>query len=259
MARKIVITSGKGGVGKTTVTANLGIYLAKLGIKTVLVDLDIGLNNLDVAMGVENKIVFDLVDCIENRCRVRQALIQDETQPNLYVLPSCHADKRSITAQSIKSVINNLSDQFDYILIDCPAGIEVGFHRAVTCADEAIVVCTPHLSSIRDCDKVLQILKTYPISAMRVIINRLRGDLVVSGEMIDAFEIFSLLKATPLGILPEDDTIGCSGLTKDGSAATNAYTILANNLTSGKSEMYNCLRKYSGIFGKIRAKKIGRN
>lgn len=258
MARKIVITSGKGGVGKTTLTANLGIFLAKQNIKTVLIDLDIGLNNLDVALGVENKIVFDLVDCIEGRCRVRQALIQDEQQPNLHILPSCHADKRSITAQSIKTVVNALSDQFDYILIDCPAGIELGFHRAVTCADEAIVVCTPHLSSIRDCDKVLQILKTYNVSAMRVVINRMRGDLVVSGEMIDPFEIFALLKATPLGIIPEDDNIGCLGHVRDGSAASSAYTILADNLVSGKNEMYNCLRKYSGMLGKIRAKKAWR-
>ena len=144
MARKIVITSGKGGAGKTTVCCNLGIALARRSLRVLLVDLDMGLNNLDVTMQMETKVVYDLVDVVENRCRPQQALIQDDTEPTLYVMPSCHNPKRQVGVDAIKKVLGRLNDTFDYILIDCPAGIDVGFRRAVGCADEAIVVVTPH-------------------------------------------------------------------------------------------------------------------
>ena len=142
MARKIVITSGKGGVGKTTVCANLGIALAKLSKRVMLLDLDIGLNNLDVALGIESKVVYDFVDVVEGKCRPMQALVQDETEPTLYTMPTCHLAKRQISVDATKKVISRLSDMFDYILIDCPAGIDGGFRRASACADEAIVVTT---------------------------------------------------------------------------------------------------------------------
>ena len=145
MARKIVITSGKGGVGKTTVCANLGIALAKMSKRVMLLDLDIGLNNLDVALGIESKVVYDFVDVVEGKCRPMQALVQDETEPTLYTMPTCHLAKRQISVDATKKVISRLSDMFDYILIDCPAGIDGGFRRASACADEAIVVTTPHL------------------------------------------------------------------------------------------------------------------
>ena len=140
MARKIVVTSGKGGVGKTTFTACLGIRLAEMGLRVALIDLDLGLNNLDVILDVENRVVFDLIDVIEGRCRIKQALIQDADVPFLYVMPGCHSEKRSVTAQSIKVVVNRMNELFDYILIDCPAGIDMGFHRSVVCADEALDV-----------------------------------------------------------------------------------------------------------------------
>jgi len=164
MARKIVITSGKGGVGKTTICANLGVKLANLGFKVALIDTDIGLNNLDVVMGVESKIVFDIADVISARCRVKQALIQDDRYPTLYVLPSAHLDSKNlITGPQVKNVVEMLSPSFDYILIDCPAGLDNGFHRAVFCANEALIVVTPHISSIRDVDKILLILSSYKL------------------------------------------------------------------------------------------------
>ncbi|MDD2445658.1 MAG: septum site-determining protein MinD, partial [Clostridia bacterium] len=151
MARKIVITSGKGGVGKTTICANLGVKLANLGFRVALVDVDIGLNNLDVVMGIENKIVFDLADVVSAKCRVKQALIQDDRYPTLYIMPSAQLDcKNIISGPQVKNVVDMLSSSFDYILIDCPAGVENGFHRAVFCANEALIVVTPHISSIRD-------------------------------------------------------------------------------------------------------------
>ena len=149
MARKIVVTSGKGGVGKTTLSANLGNYLATNGYKVVVMDLDIGLNNLDVVLGVESKVVFDIFDVLNNRCRARQALIQDSQNPYLFIMPSNHSNT-NLTKAEIKKVVNELDDFFDFILIDCPAGIEDGFNKAVSVADEAIVVVTPHISSLRD-------------------------------------------------------------------------------------------------------------
>ncbi|MEG1710584.1 MAG: septum site-determining protein MinD [Clostridia bacterium] len=252
MARKIVITSGKGGVGKTTLTACLGYRLAAMGLRVALIDLDLGLNNLDVALNVENKVVFDLVDVIEGRCRVKQALIQDSETPSLYIMPSCHSEKRSVTAQSIKLVVNRMNDLFDYILIDCPAGVDIGFHRAVVCADEAIVVTTPHLSSIRDSTKVVAILNSYRLNEIYSVVNRMRGDLVIEGDMADAKEIFETLKLKPLGIVPEDDGITLAELKELDGSASLAYDILADNLHNGKENMYDCCARYKGVFGKIR-------
>ena len=170
MARRIVLTSGKGGVGKTTVCANLGISLSRLGFRVVLVDVDIGLNNLDIILGVDKQIVFDLVDVIGGKCRAKQALVQDPKFPNLYILPSSrNISNMSILSENIKNVINLLDSSFDYILIDCPAGVDEGFHRAVFSANEAIVIVTPHLSSIRDANKVISLLNDYEISNKYII------------------------------------------------------------------------------------------
>lgn len=258
MARKIVITSGKGGVGKTTVTANLGARISAMGARVVLADLDLGLNNLDVVMGIENKVVYDIIDCIEGRCRIKQALIQpDRNYPSLYVLPSCHGyDRSSVTGQNIKIIIDKLSVVFDYILIDCPAGIENGFHRAVSVADEAIIVTTPHISSIRDAEKVIGILKSYELSAMNTLINRVRGDLVLSGDMLDVKTIFESLELPAAGIIPDDDSITVKslygGVLDISTGAADAFQILANNIVNGKHHIYDYKSLYSGFFGKIR-------
>lgn len=252
MARKIVITGGKGGVGKTTLTACLGYKLAEAGFKTALVDLDIGLNNLDIAMDIENRIIYDLIDVIEGRCRIRQALVEDPGLNTLFIMPSCHTEKRTVTAQSIKLVVNRMNELFDYILIDCPAGVDIGFHRSVVCADEAIVVTTPHLSSIKDSMKVVNILKSYHLTEVWSVINRVRGDLVAEGETLGADEIFSNLGIRPLGVIPEDDGINLSRLSELKGSAEAAYDILADNLMNNKNKIFDCTARYSGILGKIR-------
>ena len=180
MARKIVITSGKGGVGKTTVAVNLAARLAQKGQRVILCDADFGLNNVDVCAGVEHLVTYDIVDVIEGRCRVKQALVRHPKYPNLYVLTSSHsAPERYVSPQSIKLVLENIAPQFDFILIDCPAGLDDGFHRAVATADEALVVTTPHISALRDADKVITVLKSYRLNALGVVLNKVRGDLMI--------------------------------------------------------------------------------
>lgn len=255
MARKIVFTSGKGGVGKTTVCANLGATLSNLGFRVVILDVDIGLNNLDVVMGVENRVNFDLIDVIEGRCRTTQALIQDNTYENLFILPSSHSYRgEEITKEHIMSVIKSLEFSFDYIFIDCPAGVEQGFCRAVSCAQEAVVVVTPHISSIRDADKVLSILSSYNLNEKYLVINRVRGDMMLNGETIDVDEIIRFLHIPILGVVPEDDDISalsCLGAL-GGSNSNRAWVLLAENLHNGTKKVFDCTQKYRGFFGSIR-------
>ena len=255
MARKIVVTSGKGGVGKTTVCANLGAMLSNLGFRVVIIDVDIGLNNLDVVMGIENRVVFDIIDVIEGRCRATQALVEDKRFNSLYIMPSAHSYRgNELPSENIKQVIDILSDSFDYVLIDCPAGVEAGFHRAVNCANEAIVVVTPHISSIRDADKVLSILSSYNLQNVGLIINRVRGDLMLNGEMIDVDEIIRFLHIPILGVIPEDDditalsTIGGIG----GGASNRAWALLAENLHNGTKKIFDCTSRYKGVFGGLK-------
>lgn len=255
MAKKIVITSGKGGVGKTTVTANLGILLSQMGQNVIMVDIDFGLNNLDVVMGVENKIVYDISDVLEGRCRLKQALVQDPLRKNLYVLPSNGLTANAnVSGQNIKLIIENLSPVFDYVLIDCPAGIDVGFHRAVSCADEAIVVTTPNLPSLRDADKVISILHSYKPDRISVVVNRARGDLIMRDKMMSPSDIGLLLKTELIGVLPEEDAVFLScgvGIPKH-SASGKAYRIFAQNVHKNTNKLYDVTTKYSGFFGSLR-------
>ncbi|MCQ2556066.1 MAG: septum site-determining protein MinD, partial [Clostridia bacterium] len=164
MGRVIVVTSGKGGVGKTTITANLGLHLASKNFRVCLLDMDIGLINLDVVMNMEDRVVYSMLDVVEHKCRIKEALVQDDCYPLLYLLSSGGLNQNlAIQLGQIKQVVDELSHMFDFVLIDCPAGIDAGFKRAVSCADEALVVTTPHLSSIRDADKVVTILSSYEI------------------------------------------------------------------------------------------------
>lgn len=254
MARKIVITSGKGGVGKTTITANLGMRLSMLGARVVLIDLDLGLNNLDVVMNIENKIVYDICDVIEGKCRLKQALVQDVRYPALYVLPSNHLySSVKINSYNIQEIVENLSQTFDYVLLDCPAGIDGGFHRAVFGASEAIVVTTPHISSIRDADKVLTILNSYNLSNVNILVNRARGDLMMNGQMIDVKQIQSLLKSDLIGVIPDDDSIptsSCMNFNKNDGV--DAFKLLAENIHYGRNQIFDYKYKYKGIFGSIK-------
>lgn len=259
MARKIVITSGKGGVGKTTITTNLGVSLAKLKLKVLILDVDFGLNNLDVVMGVENRVVYDVIDVLKGRCRAKQALIQDFFNPTLYVLPSVHSVSNvDITSEQLNFIISQIDSLFDYILIDCPAGIELGFYRAVKCANEAIVVTTPHISAIRDADKVLSILNSLKLNNIQVLVNRIRGDMVVDGEMFSVNTIKDFLKCEIVGAIPEDDSVSRAlingGAVNDNSISNDAFKIVANNLHNGTHIEYDCTKKYKGFFGGLRKK-----
>lgn len=256
MSRKIVITSGKGGVGKTTICANLGIKLAQMGQKVVMLDLDIGLNNLDVVMGIENKIVYDIADVVDGKCRIKQALVQDMLCPSLYIMPSNKIFTTTrINSFSIKAVVDALGDIFDYVIIDCPAGIDSGFHRAVYSASEAIVVCTPHISSIRDADKVLTILNSYKLSSIGFVVNRVRGDLIVNGQMIDVGQICNLLKSNLIGVVPDDDSISTNqSMAMARSRGGDSFELLAKNIHFCQNKIFDYKSKYSGLFGAWRRK-----
>lgn len=249
MARKIVITSGKGGVGKTTVSCFLASYIASRGKRVVLCDADFGLNNVDVVTGVENLVTYDLVDVIEGRCRAVQALIKHPAYPNLHILTSSHsAPERYVSPQALKLVLESLAPKFDYIFIDCPAGIDDGFHRAVSVAEEALVVTTPHISALRDADKVVALLKSYRLKTVELIVNKVRGDLLVSGSCLTPKEIRELLHVNVLGIIPEEYAI-YTGSIHD---IHPAFKTLGNNLLLGKNKTYDVVKKYRGFVGGIR-------
>ncbi len=249
MARKIVVTSGKGGVGKTTVAVQLSAQLAKKGQRVVLFDADFGLNNVDVTAGVENLVTYDLVDVIEGRCRAKQALVRHPQYPNLFILTSSHsAPERYVSPQSLKIVLEGLSPLFDFIIVDCPAGIDEGFHRAVATADEAIVVTSPHISSLRDADKVITLLKSYRLQALSLVVNKVRGDLLLAGDCLSPKEIVELLKTPIIGVLPEEYSIYEGDLTK----LHPSIKLIAGNLTTGKKKLYDVTKKYSGLLGNLR-------
>ena len=255
MARKIVVASGKGGVGKTSVAANLGIRLSKAGKRVCIMDADLGLNNLDVVTGVENLVIYDVADCVEGRCRAKQALVECPAAKNVYILPSLHSISKKILPQKgVNELIEGLSASFDFIIIDCPAGIADGFMLAVSASEEALVVTTPHLSSLRDADKVLSLLRGYGLKSVRLVVNRVRGDLVASGEMLSPEEIERTLKCNLAGVIPDDDGVFLynAGLLPLDSEALKAFKILAYNVISGKSKIYDCISKYAGFWGGIR-------
>ena len=253
VAKKIVITSGKGGVGKTTVTANIGSQISSMGYRVLLCDVDFGLNNLDVVLGIESCVVYDVKDVLDGRCRSRQALIQHPRFKNLYVLPSDKSGTGNINGQNLKLIIDGLSSVFDYVLLDCPAGIDIGFHRAVSCADSAIVVTTPALSSLRDADKVISILDSYRLEKVSLIVNKVRGDLVAERKMMFPKDVEDILKTHLIGVIPEDDDILLNrGGVNFKSTAGKAYKIIANNIISGTSVIFDAISKYNGFFGSIR-------
>lgn len=228
--RKIVVTSGKGGVGKTTVTATLGRKLAFAGYKVVLVDGDVGLNNLDVVTGIERRVVYDVGDVLQGRCRAFQALVCDSESP-AKILPSSK-DCGAITAQAFRGVVDSLSE-FDFVIVDCPAGIEHGFHRAVSACDEALVVTTPSASAIRDADKVISLLASYRLKDVSLVVNRVRSDMIARGEMLTASEVGSLLHVVPVGVIPDDDMITLYqqlGTVPEHAISGKAFDYLAKNI-----------------------------
>ena len=208
MGEVIVITSGKGGVGKTTSSATIGTGLAKLDKSVLMIDTDIGLRNLDVVMGLENRIVYNLVDVIEGECRLKQALIKDRHYPNLQLLPSAQTkDKSAVRPEQMIKLINGLKKNFDYIILDCPAGIEQGFRNAIAAADRALVVTTPEVSAIRDADRIIGLLEEKGIRRNHLIVNRLRPELVKRGDMMSAQDIIDLLGVPLIGVIPDDEAV----------------------------------------------------
>lgn len=207
MAKKIVITSGKGGVGKTTVCCNLAVQLAKNGYRVIVCDLDFGLNNVDVVLGTENLALYDVLDAVEGRCRPKQALVRHPRFPTLYSLASNRVSQRYISPQAVRLVLDSLAPQFDYILIDSPAGIDEGFHRAASCGEEALLVTTPHISAMRDADRVSGILKSYRFKEVGLVVNLVRKDLARRGEILSPDEIASAVRLPLVAVVPEEDKL----------------------------------------------------
>ena len=257
MSEVIVITSGKGGVGKTTTSANVGTGLAVLGKKVVLIDTDIGLRNLDVVMGLENRIVYNLVDVAEGNCRMKQALIRDKRYPNLYLLPAAQTrDKSAVTPEQMIKLTDDLKDDFDYILLDCPAGIEQGFYNAIAGADRALVVTTPEVSAIRDADRIIGLLEAHGIKNNDLIINRLRIDMVKRGDMMSVEDVTEILAIHLLGVIPDDEQVVI--------ATNQGEPIVGEDCMSGKAYANICRRllgeeipitdfgRSEGLFSKFR-------
>lgn len=258
MGEAIVITSGKGGVGKTTTSANLGTALALLGRKVCMVDTDIGLRNLDVVMGLENRIIYDLVDVAEGRCRLNQALVKDKRFDELYMLPAAQTkDKHDVTPDQVRKIIEELKPDYDYVIIDCPAGIEQGFDNAVAGADQAIVVTTPENAAVRDADRVIGILEKRGFSSPKLIINRIRPNLLRSGDMLEIDDICQVLAIDLIGIVPDDEIVikaanqGEPTVLNPSSRAAIAYRNVARRILGETVPLMN-LEEKSGMFGRMK-------
>lgn len=236
MSEVIVITSGKGGVGKTTSSASIGTGLAKREKSVVMIDTDIGLRNLDVVLGLENRIVYNLVDVVEGNCRLNQALIKDRQTPGLYLLPSAQTrDKTAVTPEQMIKLVEQLKKEYDYVILDCPAGIERGFQNAIAAADRALIVTTPEVSAIRDADRILGLLEANGIHQNHLIINRVRADMVRRGEMMSPEDVVDLLGVPLIGVIPDDEQVilatnqGVS-LLESGSLAGRAYENIVSRI-----------------------------
>ncbi|AWI12990.1 MULTISPECIES: septum site-determining protein MinD [Bacillaceae] len=260
MGEAIVITSGKGGVGKTTSSANIGTALALQGKKVCLVDTDIGLRNLDVVMGLENRIIYDIVDVATGRCKLHQALVKDKRfEDKLYLLPASQSsDKTAINPEQMKKVVNDLKNEFDYVIIDCPAGIEQGFQNAIAGADRAIVVTTPEVSSVRDADRIIGLLEKEPIEPPRLVINRIRTNMVKRGEMLDVDEVTNILAIELIGIVADDEevikasNVGEPIVMNPDSKASIAYRNIARRILGESVPLQQLEDNGKGMFSRLK-------
>lgn len=259
-ARAIVVTSGKGGVGKTTTTANVGAALAKLGEKVAVIDVDVGLRNLDVVMGLEGRVVFDLIDVLEGRCKRSQALIKDKRLEGLFLLPASQTrDKEALDPEKFRLLVRALieEDGFNRVLIDSPAGIERGFQTAATPAEGALVVVNPEVSSVRDADRIIGMLEAREVRENFLVINRLRPKMVERGDMLSVEDVQEILGLKPIGIVPEDEKVLISSnegeplVLKNGSIAGNAFMDVARRIR-GEEVPFPDLREKSGLMGALR-------
>lgn len=260
MSEVIVVTSGKGGVGKTTTTANIGTGLAKLGKKVVMIDTDTGLRNLDVVLGLENRIVYNLVDVVEGNCRLKQAMITDKRCPYLYLLPTAQTrDKSAISPEQMIKLVDEIKadpENFDYILLDCPAGIEQGFQNAIVAADRALVVTTPEVSAIRDADRIVGLLDANGLKDREdLIVNRIRMDMVNRGEMMSIADVNDILQLNVIGAVPDDENIVVATnkgqpLVGDSSMAGQAYMNICHRIL-GEDVPFLDLNGKGGFFKKL--------
>jgi septum site-determining protein MinD len=257
----IVITSGKGGVGKTTTSANIGTALALQGKKVCLIDTDIGLRNLDVVMGLENRIIYDLVDVVEGRCKVHQALVKDKRfEDLLYLLPAAQTtDKSAVTPEQMKVLISGLKQDYDYIVIDCPAGIEQGYKNAVAGADKAIVVTTPEVSAVRDADRIIGLLEQEKeMEPPKLVINRIRNHLMKNGDMLDVDEITTHLSIELIGIVVDDDEVikasnhGEPIVLNPNNKASIAYRNIARRILGESIPLQSLENNEKGVFSKLK-------
>ncbi|AVX21131.1 MULTISPECIES: septum site-determining protein MinD [Carboxydocella] len=258
MGEVIVITSGKGGVGKTTTTANIGTGLAAVGKKVVLVDTDIGLRNLDVVMGLENRIVYDIVDVVTGQCKLKQALIKDKRFENLYLLPAAQTkDKTAVNEQQMRALTAELKEEFDYVIIDCPAGIEQGFKNAIAGAEKAIVVTNPEVSAVRDADRIIGMLEAHNLREPELIINRMRPKMVKAGDMISIEDMLDILAIKLLGVVPDDESIivstnrGEPAVTDPNSRAGQAYRNIVRRILGEDVPLMN-LEENEGLMSRLK-------
>lgn len=268
MAGKVVtITSGKGGVGKTTTTANLAMGLAMRGQRVVAVDTDIGLRNLDLLMGLENRIVYDIVDVVEERCKRKQALVKDKRFPELYLLPAAQTrQKDAVSGEQIKNLCAELKEEFDFVLLDSPAGIEHGFENAIAPADEILIVTTPEMSAVRDADRIIGILESKEEDrTTRLVINRIRRNLVNRGDMMDTDDVLELLAIDLVGIVPDDEAIvvstnrGEPAVLDPQSLAGQAFNHISRRLLGEEVPYLDLSEQPTGIFARFRGWFGGRN
>lgn len=257
--RIIVITSGKGGVGKTTTTANLAVALANEGYRVVAIDGDVGLRNLDVIMGLENRIVYTLVDVIEGTCRLNQAMIRDKRTENLYMIPTAQSrTKDAVSAEQMLDICGQLRKEFDFVLIDSPAGIEAGFRNAAAGADEALVVTTPEVSAVRDADRIIGLLESMEKAPISLIINRIKPDMVKRGDMLSTEDVLDTLAVDLIGVVPDDESVVTSSnkgepLTfSNSSRATKAFLNIAKRICGNEVPFMDLSDDQKGFFSSLK-------
>lgn len=260
MSRIIVTTSGKGGVGKTTVTANLGMALARMGRHVALVDADFGLRNLDLLLGLENRVVYTAVEVVTGECRLEQALVKDKREPRLVLLPAAqNRNKEAVNPDQMKDLIENLTKTYEYVIIDSPAGIETGFKNAIAAAQEAVIVTTPEIAAVRDADRVVGLLEAHGVKQINLIVNRLRPVMVQANDMMSVQDVQELLAVSLIGVVPEDERVIVSTnrgeplvLSEDPSMAGKAFDNIARRLEGEKIEFLDLHPVHEGFLSRLR-------
>jgi septum site-determining protein MinD len=254
----IVITSGKGGVGKTTAVANLSTGLAKLGYSVAVMDLDIGLKKLDLILGLENRVIYDIIQVVEGECTLKQALVKDKRFPALYMLPAAQTrNKDDITIEQVQAVVEELKPDFDFIFIDCPAGIEQGFRNSIAAADQAIVVTNPEVSAVRDADRIIGMLESAQFDDIKLLINRLRPEMVRSGDMLSIDDLLEHLCIDLLGVVPEDQSVVISTnrgepiILSDNSMAARAFNNIVQRLLGNEVDIMDLEQK--SFWGRLKS------